>query len=132
MDEKTEVVAGALLDTWSAHAWDNGLQLDALDEMDRLVVCTQNSRYEITVISSRSHEILLRGGQFFTEFTAARLAGSSLGGSFLKLGGIYVGFNMELNADGQVIITSRVRTIEVHRTQHQSFLREFSRPPQES
>ena len=132
MDEKTEVVAGAMLDTWSAHAWDNGLQLDALDEMDRLIVSTKNSRYEITVISPRSHEILLRGGQFFTEFTAARLAGSSLGGSFLKLGGIYVGFNMELNAGGQVIVTSRVQMIEVHRTQHRNILREFSRPSLES
>ena len=132
MDERTQVAAAALLDTWSAHAWDNGLQLDSLDEMDRLVVWTQNHRYEITVISPRAHEILVRGGRFFPEFTAARLSGSSLGGSFLKLGGIYVDFSMEMNANGQVIVTSRVRTIEVHRTRDREVIREISFPPLES
>ena len=39
------------------------------------------------------------------------LAGSSLGGSFLKLRGIYVGFRMELYAQQGFIITSRVRSI---------------------
>ena len=100
--------------------------------MDRLVVTTLNSRYEITVISPRSHEILVRGGRFFPEFTAARLAGSSLGGSFLKLGGIYVDFSMEINANGQVIISSRVRAIEVHRTRDGDIIREISRPSSES
>jgi hypothetical protein len=132
MEEQTQVSAAALLDTWAAHPWDNGLQLDSLDEMDRLVVWTQNSRYEITVISPRAHEILVRGGRFFAEFTAARLSGSSLGGSFLKLGGIYVDFSMEMNANGQVVITSRVRTIEVHRTRDREVIREISGPPLES
>ena len=132
MEEKTQFAAAALLDTWSAHAWDNGLQLDTVDDMDRLVVFTQNSTYEITVISPRSNEILVRGGRFFPEFTPARLAGSSLGGSFLKMGGIYVGFSMEINSNGQVIITSRVRTIEVHRTGHRDVIREISLPSSES
>jgi hypothetical protein len=131
MDEKTQVAAAALLDTWSAHAWDNGIQLDSLDEMDRLLVITHSS-YEITVISPRSNEILVRGGRYFPEFTPARLAGSSLGGSFLKMGGIYVDFSMEINANGQVIITSRVRTIEVHRTRHHDVIREISRPSSEN
>ena len=131
-EDKTQVAAAALLDTWSAHAWDNGIQLDSLDEMDRLVVITHNSTYEITAISPRSNEILVRGGRYFPEFTPARLAGSSLGGSFLKMGGIYVDFSMEINANGQVIITSRVRTIEVHRTRHRDVIREISRPSPES
>ena len=33
------------------------------------------------------------------------------GGSFLKAGGIYVGFQMELHHDGQSIVTTRVRSI---------------------
>ena len=132
MEEKTQIASAALLETWAAHAWRNGLQLDTLDEMDRLVVVTHNSRYEITVISPRSHEILVRGGQFFTECRPARLAGSSLGGSFLKLGGIYVDFNLELNAGGQVIVTSRVRTIEVHRTRDRENIREIFRPLSEN
>jgi hypothetical protein len=41
------------------------------------------------------------------------LAGSSLGGSFLKLRGIYVGFSLEIHFDKRLIITSRVRKIAV-------------------
>src|SRR5262245_49967501 len=117
MAEKTTVAAAALLDAWSACGWNNGIQLESLDEMDRIVVWTDNNRYDVTVISPRSHDVLVRGGRYFEEFTAARLAGSSLGGSFLKLGGVYVDFRMEVHAGGQVIVTSPVRTIEVHRTQ---------------
>src|SRR5215471_12637611 len=106
MDEKTQLSVAALLDTWSSRQWNNGVQLDGLDEMDSLVVVTLNSTYEITVIAPKSFEILIRGGRFFPEFTAGNLAGSSLGGSFLKIGGIYTGFCMELHANDQVIVTS--------------------------
>ena len=60
---------------------------------------------------------MVRGGRFFPEFTPARLAGSSLGGSFLKLRGIYVGFNLEIHFDKRLIITSRVRQSSVPVTQ---------------
>jgi hypothetical protein len=79
--------------------------------MDTITVRTENSTYEITVICGRTGEILIRGGRFFPEFTPARLAGSSLGGSFLKLRGIYAGFSMEVHFDKRLIITSRVRSI---------------------
>jgi hypothetical protein len=111
MENRTQFAAGALLDKWAAHAWDDGIQIEALNEMDALVVVTQNSRYEITVICPATREILVRGGRFLPELTEARLSGASLGGSFLKVGGIYVHFKMELNAGGRVIITSRVRSI---------------------
>src|SRR6267143_622444 len=90
-----------------------GVQLETMQDMERLLVRTENSTYEVTVISGRTGEILIRGGRFFPEFTAARLAGSSLGGSFLKLRGIYVGFNLEIHFDKRLIITSRVRQISV-------------------
>src|SRR2546430_8757440 len=99
MDTRVTCSASALLDTWSAHDWTEGLQLETREDMDRLVVRTENSTYEITVISARAGEILIRGGRFFPEFTPARLAGSSLGGSFLKLRGIYVGFNLEVRSE---------------------------------
>jgi hypothetical protein len=113
MDTKVTCSASALLDTWSAHDWSEGLQLESRQDMDRLIVRTENSTYEITVISARTGEILIRGGQFFPEFSPARLAGSSLGGSFLKLRGIYLGFNLELHFDRRLIITSRVRQISI-------------------
>ena len=113
MDTTVSCSAGALLDTWSSHSWSEGIQLEAVQDMERLLVRTENSTYEVTVISGRAGEILVRGGRFFPEFTAARLAGSSLGGSFLKLRGIYVGFNLEIHFDKRLIITSRVRQISV-------------------
>jgi len=105
--------AGALLDTWSSHSWTEGVQLKTIEDMEKLAVHTENSLYEITVICGRTGDILVRGGRFFPEFTEARLAGSSLGGSFLKLRGIYVGFNLEIHFDKRLIITSRVRQISL-------------------
>jgi hypothetical protein len=55
--------------------------------------------------------VLVRGGEFFPEFERVRLAGSCLGGSFLKLHGIYIGFQMELHRDSDFIVTTKVRSI---------------------
>jgi hypothetical protein len=111
MGETMKCARGALLETWSGHHWRDGIQLETLHDLTKLSVQTENNSYEITVISAFSGEILVRGGKFFPEYTPARLAGSSLGGSFLKVRGIYAGFNLELFSDGRTIITSRVRTI---------------------
>ena len=113
MDSTLRCSASALLDTWSAHNWTEGVQLENIQDMEVLTVDTENSTYDLIVISGRTGEILIRGGKFFPEFTAARLAGSSLGGSFLKLRGIFVGFSLEVHFDKRLIITSRVRNIAV-------------------
>ena len=105
------VPAVADLGTWSKHPWTDGLQVDALQDLETLCVQTRNSTYEITVLSGRTAEVLVRGGQFFPEYTSVRIAGSSLGGSFLKLHGIYLGFSMELQHDGQTIVTTEVQSI---------------------
>ena len=111
MDTTVSCSASALLETWSSHRWTEGLQLECMQDMDRLTIRTENSTYDVTVICGRTGEILVRGGRFFPEFTPARLDGSSLGGSFLKLRGIYVGFNLEIRSGGKLIITSHVRKI---------------------
>jgi hypothetical protein len=113
MDSTMRCSAGALLDTWSSHDWTDGIQLEAIEDMQTVTVRTENSIYEITVISGRTGDVLIRGGRFFPEFTPARVAGSSLGGSFLKLRGIYVGFSLEVHFEKRLIITSRVRKIAV-------------------
>ena len=113
MDSTVRCSASALLDTWSSHDWTEGVQLETMQDMETLTVRTENSTYEITVISGRTGEILIRGGRFFPEFTPARLAGSSLGGSFLKLRGVYVGFSLEIHFEKRLIITSRVRKIAI-------------------
>ena len=113
MDSTVKCSASALLDTWSSHDWTDGVQLETMPDMETLTVRTENSTYELTVICGRTGDILIRGGRFFPEFTPARLAGSSLGGSFLKLRGVYVGFSLEVHFDQRLIITSRVRKIAV-------------------
>jgi hypothetical protein len=101
----------ANLETWSRHVWKDGLQIDQMDDLETLVITTRNSTYEITVICGRDGDILVRGGAFFPEKTAAHLSGASLGGSFLKIRGIYLGLNMEILHEGRSIITSPVQSI---------------------
>ena len=99
------------LDAWLSHDWTNGLQTEDLPAHGFLTVETEHSRYDLTILCGRTGDVLVRGGQFFPYTTAARLAGSSVGGSILKLRGIYVGFRMELHAHDRAIVTSRVRSI---------------------
>ena len=103
----------AILDTWVDHDWKNGIQLGNLPDFSEIAVQTENTLYEITVIDGNAREVVIRGGRFFTTKTAARLAGSSLRGSFLKVGGIYVGFSMEILAGGMSIVTTPVQHIRV-------------------
>jgi hypothetical protein len=89
--------------------------VDRLMAHDRLTVRTCNSLYEFIVTDPQSAEVLVRGGSFFPEFTRVRVAGCSLGGSFLKVRGIYVGFRIEIVTDAQMILTSPVDTMSVER-----------------
>jgi hypothetical protein len=102
-----------LLSSWSAHDWRGGISVDELSTLERLIVTTANSTYEIVLVAAEKAEILVRGGAFFPVFTSARLAGSSLGGSFLKLRSVHVGFRLELGTDRGFIITSPVRTVTI-------------------
>ena len=105
------VSAGALLDTWTSHDWSDGVRVDRLVALDRLDVTTCNSKYEIIVLAPSTADVMVRGGAFFPEFTRARVAGSSLGGSFLKLHTIHPGFRLELADGSRCIVTSPVRHI---------------------
>ena len=111
--QTTAVPAAAVLSTWNSHSWDDGLHIDQLSALDRLTVVTHHSTYEIVIGSPASGEVLVRGGEFFPEFTTVRLAGSTLGGSFLKMRSIHLGFRMEFSVGRGVIVTSPVRTIAV-------------------
>lgn len=103
--------AAASLETWSSHAWSDGVQIEELENLDVLSVRTRNSVYTITILARQTGEVLVQGGRFFPEPTRVCLAGSSLGGSFLKRHGIYVGFRMELHHDRQATLTTAVRSI---------------------
>jgi hypothetical protein len=113
MQAQHHVPAATILSNWSDDPWTNGVQVDRMEDMEKLVVRTLNSIYEITIIEGRSGEILVRGGQFFPELTPARLAGATIGGCFCKMRGIYTGFRMEINANGQRTVTTPVRSIGI-------------------
>jgi hypothetical protein len=103
----------ATLDMWTAHDWSQGVLLPQLAPHDQLIVRTQNSTYELIVTVPHTASVLARGGAFLPNFTPARLAGSSMGGSCLKLYGVYAGFQMELVTEDLPLITTRVRSVSV-------------------
>jgi hypothetical protein len=102
------VPATAVLDNWANAEWRDGCQVDAAPIFQAVTVVTQNSLYELVVLDPGRGLVRLRGGQFFPEWREVQLAGCSLGGSFLKMRGIYAGFCMELHVDGETVITSPV------------------------
>ena len=106
--ENSVVPGPAELDRWSNREWMNGVQIDELKEFDTLSIQTKNHKYEITIINPDTAEVLVRGGEFFPERTAARILGASMGGSFLKLRGIYLGFKLELQVADRHVTTSPV------------------------
>ena len=110
---QTAVPASATLSAWQNHSWSDGVSIDQLSPLDRLIVRTRHSTYEIVATETGSADVLVRWGSFFPEFTPARLAGASLGGSFLKLRCVHIGFAIEFAAGVRAIVTSPVRSISI-------------------
>jgi hypothetical protein len=107
----TVVPTVAVLDTWANFNWTDGCQVDELEPFQPLTIVTKNHVYEMVVLEGASGLVRIRGGQFFPEWRQVHLAGCSLGGSFLKLRGIYAGFGMEVHVAGEVIVTSAVQRL---------------------
>ena len=107
------VPAAALLSAWEGHDWQDGVSIERLGALDRVTVRTRRSVYEIIVSAPATGDVLVRGGEFFPEFTAARIIGSTLGGSLVKLRSLHVGFRLEFTVGGQFVLTSAVHSIAV-------------------
>jgi len=88
--------------------WDDGIQIEACLPLDRLVVETRNSVYDIVVVSPKDGDVLVRGGRLFPDFRKAQLVGATAGGHTVKLLGIYVGLCLEIFADHRSVTTSLV------------------------
>ena len=101
------------LDAWTRRVWQGGLQLEQMRELDELAIRTRNSVYRIVIVAAGSGDVLVQGGRFFPEPARARVAGCSMGGAFLKRGGVYVGFRLEIHRGADRIVTSDVRSIEI-------------------
>jgi hypothetical protein len=107
--------SASILSTWSERDWRraDGIQLERLEHMQRVIVRTYHHAYEIFVRSGPVGDVLVRGGRFFQEFTEAKLVGSSYGGGFLKQFGIYVGLRLEFNLDGETVVTAPIFSIAI-------------------
>src|SRR5262245_33253617 len=111
------------LDAWTTHDWSRGVLVPQLAPHDRLIVRTRNSTYEIIVTVPPTASVLVRGGEFLPDFAPAHLAGSSMGGSCLKLHGVCAGLQMELMTEAlPLIITTRVRSVSVLQARNETVM----------
>jgi hypothetical protein len=69
------------------------------------------SNYEVIVLPGRSGNVLVRGGRYFRDFQQAGLAGSTFGGSAIRLRTIEVGGRLELQVNGMPIVTSTIEAV---------------------
>ena len=88
-----------------------GFHIKTLDPGTTLTIRTRQSEYRLTVLDGERQEVLVRGGLWFPETELGYLAGSTAGGSALKMGWLGVGLRMELSTGHGRITTSQVRSI---------------------
>lgn len=94
-----------------------GIDVRAAEPLVPILVTTRNSLYRIIPLRWGSSDVLVQGGLFFPDPTKARLAGSTFGGSFLKMYWIKIGMHLEIDPGhgGSPIITTRVADVRIER-----------------
>jgi hypothetical protein len=90
-----------------------GIDLRALSPGTSLAIATRNSSYRLVKLGGRGGNALIQGGSFFARETEVRVAGSTAGGSLLKIGWICLGLPLELSAGRRRFVTSPVCSITV-------------------
>jgi hypothetical protein len=90
-----------------------GVDLRSVPTGTNVLVDTRNSRYRLVLREGGGCNVVVQGGRYFHQETEARVDGSTLGGSLLKIGWIGVGLFLEFSLRGKRIVTSRVRSISV-------------------
>ena len=99
------------LSLWPSEPLWDAIHLDSCLPFEHIAVRTRRTDYEVVVLPGSSGEVLVRGGRFFREFQPARLAGSTFGGSAIRMKTIEVGCPLELLVDGTRIVTSPVESV---------------------
>jgi hypothetical protein len=93
-----------------------GINVREAEPLVPILVTTQNSLYRIIPLRWGDADVLVQGGQFFPEPTGARLAGSTFGGSLLKVHWIKIGMHLEIATVGEgSIVTTRVTDVRIER-----------------
>jgi hypothetical protein len=90
-----------------------GVELDQLRPLTTLLVWTWNTLYQVVVTAGS--DVLVQGGPFFSEPTAAHIDGASTGRSLVKPGWIGLGLLMEFHVMGKRLVTSPVVAIATER-----------------
>jgi hypothetical protein len=98
-------------------AVNEGINVREAEPLVPILVTTRNSRYRIIPLRWGGSDVLVQGGLFFPDPTEARLAGSTFGGSFLKMYWIKIGMHLEIDpGHGRgPIITTRVADVRIER-----------------
>jgi hypothetical protein len=91
----------------------DGIDVRRVESLTELLVKTMNSMYRVTVLDPFGSEVLVSGGWFSSVQRRAVIAGSSLGGSLLKMGWILKGMRVEFVLPGERIVTSAVQAVEI-------------------
>ena len=111
--EALSLVVAVPLEDQATSQPDEAIQLDSCPAFQWIVVRTRGSVYDIIVLSGDAGEVMVRGGRFFPEFRRATIAGSTFGGSAVRLGSICVGCHMELHVNGKSFVTSRIQAVSL-------------------
>ena len=86
------------------------IRIDALAEQESIVVTTQGSVYELTVLRGDRGVVLVRGGSQFPEFCQACLLGSVADDGLFGPRMIGVGLRMKFVSGDVFVLTSPVRS----------------------
>lgn len=90
-----------------------GVDLTQLEPLTCLAVETDSAVFVLTLLEPSKAEILIQGGEIFSQPFKAKLSGATFGGSFLKTHWIGVGMQMEVCCNDGTLITTPVRTVKI-------------------
>jgi hypothetical protein len=90
-----------------------GIAVESLSPGTSLAIRTRYSDYRVTVLDGQRRKVMVQGGHACPENTLASFAGSTAGGSALKIGWLGVGLRMEFWIGRRQISTSRVQSITI-------------------
>lgn len=107
--------SGVTLDGFARGSTDaHGVRLRDLSSCDALRFRTRNSIYRLWLLEPSAGRVLVQGGTFFPQPVEATIAGATAGGSMIKVGWILQGYNLEILREGQRIVTTPVRVIQIN------------------
>jgi RNA polymerase-binding transcription factor DksA len=97
----------------AAEAFPAELVLDQTHPFETIVVKTLNSEYRIWLLDPKTGKAVVDGGPYLAEPRPATLSGSTLDGCSFKPGTIVVGRHLEMIADGKILRTSRIISVNI-------------------